>query len=189
MKNAQNQQLTTAGSTIQDDASFTNRRSDEAVRKAIGKVQAHFFDPSAISNVFATALTEITETTIINEPEEAAIVLSSLRELGIRTTLDDFGTGYFSMTYLQKYAFDILKIDKSFVDDLGTNFDNMRIIKAIIALAQSFALSVTAEGVEFDDHIGILESMGVDSIQGFTIGQPMRLSECLSVWSIQIFTL
>jgi EAL domain-containing protein (putative c-di-GMP-specific phosphodiesterase class I) len=124
---------------------------------------------------------EITETTIINEPEEAAIVLSSLRELGVRTALDDFGTGYSSMTYLQKYAFDILKIDKSFVDELGTNFDNMRIIKAIIALAESFALSVTAEGVEFDDHIGLLESMGVDSIQGFTIGHPMCLSECLHV--------
>jgi diguanylate cyclase (GGDEF)-like protein len=117
---------------------------------------------------------EITETTLINKPKQARQVLNSLRELGVKTAIDDFGTGYSSLTYLQQYAFDILKIDKSFTSDLGESAENLNIIRAIIALASSFGLSVIAEGVEQETHVGILASLGVQNIQGFIIAKPMN---------------
>jgi diguanylate cyclase (GGDEF)-like protein/PAS domain S-box-containing protein len=123
---------------------------------------------------------EITESVMIKEPALVNKVLKSLREFGVKTALDDFGTGYSSMTYLQKFEFDIIKIDKSFVDILEADSYNMKIVSAIIALAASFNLKVTAEGVEQKGYIDLLDTMGVDNIQGYVVSKPKAYDQCLA---------
>jgi diguanylate cyclase (GGDEF)-like protein len=128
----------------------------------------------------ARLVIEITESVMIKKPNLVIKVLKDLREFGVKTALDDFGTGYSSMTYLQKFEFDIIKIDKSFVDKLEADSYNMKIVSAIIALAASFNLKVTAEGVEQKDYIDLLDNMGVDNIQGYVISKPKAYDQCLA---------
>ena len=76
-------------------------------------------------------------------------MLKNLRALGVRTSLDDFGTGYSSLSYLQRFPFDKIKIDKTFIDEVAARDDTLAIIRAIVALAEALGMSTTAEGVEF----------------------------------------
>lgn len=116
---------------------------------------------------------EITETVIINKPQKVKKILDDIKSYGIRLSLDDFGTGYSSLSYLQNYPFDHLKIDKSFVDDLYTDSKDAKITKAIIALADSMNLSVTAEGVENSDSLSLLTQMGAHLFQGYYLSKPV----------------
>ena len=100
-------------------------------------------DPSALR-------LEITETSIMEDPEGAGEVLASLRDLGVRLDIDDFGTGYSSLLYLRRYAVDFLKIDRSFVAGLGQNPQDDAIVASVIDLAHAFDIGVVAEGVETD---------------------------------------
>lgn len=134
--------------------------------------QKYHIDPTRL-------VIEITESVMINKPAIVGVVLKELRDYGVRTALDDFGTGYSSMTYLQKFDFDIIKIDKSFIEQLETDSYNMKIVTAIIALANSFNLEVTAEGVEDKRYIPLLNTMGVDNIQGYVISEPKAYRQCV----------
>jgi len=116
---------------------------------------------------------EITETVIISKPQKVEKVLDELKEFGIRLALDDFGTGYSSLSYLQKYPFNHIKVDRSFVEDLLTDKNDAAITKAIISLAQSLDLKVTAEGVFSDECLELLTEFGADHYQGYFLSKPL----------------
>jgi diguanylate cyclase (GGDEF)-like protein/PAS domain S-box-containing protein len=120
---------------------------------------------------------ELTETVIINKPEKIRVILNEVREFGIRLALDDFGTGYSSLSYLQNYPFDILKIDKSFIDDLSENSKDTKITKAIVALASSMNLSVAAEGVENEFAYTAIKEIGIDLFQGYFVSKPISAED------------
>ncbi|MCW8886543.1 MAG: EAL domain-containing protein [Motiliproteus sp.] len=122
---------------------------------------------------------EITESFIMSHPESTIAKLQQLKDLGIKLSIDDFGTGYSSLSYLKKLPIDKLKIDKSFVFDIGLCGDDEAITKAVIALGHSLNLTVIAEGVENDDHVRFLKENGCDELQGFHFSKPLPADECL----------
>ena len=120
---------------------------------------------------------EITESIFLEGSEETLKVLHSLRSLGIRIALDDFGTGYSSLSYLQKFPFDKLKIDQSFIHALFVRPGASAVIRAITDLATALGMETTAEGVEETLQLRELEMHGCSSIQGFLFSKPIRASE------------
>lgn len=116
---------------------------------------------------------EITESSTMNEPEQAIAKLLVLHEMGIGLALDDFGTGYSSLSYLKRFPLDRLKIDRSFVKGIPDDHDDMAIVQATIVLAHQLNLSLVAEGVETEAQSAFLESKGCNEIQGSLIASPM----------------
>ncbi len=110
---------------------------------------------------------EITESVIMNDPAAASAMLCRLRDLGVRISIDDFGTGYSSLSYLQRFPIDTLKIDRSFVRDLGAAKVDSEIIRSIISLAQALDMDVVAEGVETTMQRDFLENLGCEHGQGY----------------------
>ncbi|MGC1778870.1 MAG: bifunctional diguanylate cyclase/phosphodiesterase [Xanthobacteraceae bacterium] len=110
---------------------------------------------------------EVTEGILIDDPEETQARLETLRALGVSTALDDFGTGYSSLNYLQKFPFDRLKIDRSFVASLGTTGNAGAIIQSIVTLGHALGMKVLAEGVETNEQRVLLRLAGCDEMQGF----------------------
>lgn len=116
---------------------------------------------------------EVTEGVFLGDNGPTLDVLKRLRQLGCGIALDDFGTGYSSIGYLNKAIFHKLKIDGSFVREAGTRADNIAIIQSIVQLAQSFRMSVTAEGVETPEDFERMRELGCDTIQGYLFGKPL----------------
>ena len=104
-------------------------------------------------------------------------ILNKIRKKGIALAIDDFGTGYSSMSYLKKLPINRLKIDKSFVDDLPNSIESVAIVKAIISLAKTFGLSITAEGVENKEQLDFLINENCDEIQGYYFSKPITFEE------------
>ena len=119
---------------------------------------------------------EITESVFIKSQERARHILDELKALGIRISLDDFGTGYSSLSYLRQLPFDIVKIDKSFIDPIGTFPDEKNIVRSIIDMAHQLGLEVVAEGIERQEQFDYLARTGCDFIQGNYIGRPVVIS-------------
>jgi EAL domain-containing protein (putative c-di-GMP-specific phosphodiesterase class I) len=115
---------------------------------------------------------EMTESVLIDNPDEAKLRLDALRGLGVKIALDDFGTGYSSLSYLQRFAFDKLKIDKAFVTPLGRTASSGAMIQAIVALGNALGLSILAEGVETEEQRVLLRLAGCHEMQGFLFAQP-----------------
>ncbi len=115
---------------------------------------------------------EITETVLLDQANEPLIALKALRSLGARIAMDDFGTGYSSLSYLQKYPFDKIKIDQSFVRGLGSAPHNAAIVRAILAIGHSLNIRVSAEGVQSDEELAILRDLGCIEGQGYYFGKP-----------------
>jgi diguanylate cyclase (GGDEF)-like protein/PAS domain S-box-containing protein len=113
---------------------------------------------------------EVTETAVIADPTAAARTISGLRSLGVRVLLDDFGTGYTSLSFLRDYHVDGLKIDRSFVNDLGAS---SVIVDAIIRISSAMGMSVIAEGIETAEQLERLRSLGCRFIQGFLVSRPV----------------
>ena len=116
---------------------------------------------------------EVTETSILEDVDLSKEQLQKIKEIGVILTLDDFGTGYSSLSYLQKFPFDKIKIDKSFVEDVPNNKENMVIVEAIIQLGKSFNIDVLAEGVETVEQEAYLIESGCLEGQGYYYGKPM----------------
>jgi diguanylate cyclase (GGDEF)-like protein/PAS domain S-box-containing protein len=116
---------------------------------------------------------ELTESMIMRNAEEAVVMLNELHALGISIAIDDFGTGYSSLGYLKRFPVDRLKIDRSFVSDIGATGDDETITSAIIALAHSLQLQVIAEGVETSTQLDFLKERACNEMQGFLFAKPM----------------
>ncbi|MEH2022421.1 putative bifunctional diguanylate cyclase/phosphodiesterase [Nostoc sp.] len=116
---------------------------------------------------------EVTESFLMADMERSVKILKKLREVGIWLALDDFGTGYSSLNYLKRFPVNILKIDQSFVQDVTSNPDSAAVTNAIIALAKSLRLSITAEGVETQEQLDYLKMQGCDEGQGYYFSCPV----------------
>jgi diguanylate cyclase (GGDEF)-like protein/PAS domain S-box-containing protein len=116
---------------------------------------------------------ELTEASVMKEPEKAIDKLNKLRDLGIKIAIDDFGTGYSSLSYLKRFPIDTLKIDKTFVSDVSTNEDDAAIAKAIVMMGHALDMAVIAEGVETPQQLEYLTSLGCDVIQGYLFSPPL----------------
>jgi diguanylate cyclase (GGDEF)-like protein/PAS domain S-box-containing protein len=122
---------------------------------------------------------EITETSVMSDPERARRTLVELREIGIRVAIDDFGTGQSSLAYLRTLPACDVKIDRSFVTDVATQPRDGAIVRAAVALAHDLGLSVTAEGVETTEGLQRLRELGCDNAQGYLIARPMPAESAL----------
>jgi diguanylate cyclase (GGDEF)-like protein len=120
---------------------------------------------------------EITESMVMNDPEQAVSILRRLKELGIRVAIDDFGTGYSSLAYLKRFPIDSVKVDRSFVEDIPEDVNSMAIAQAVIAMAHSLRLKVVAEGVESEAQLSFLRGEGCDEIQGHYFSEARAASE------------
>lgn len=133
----------------------------------------HEADPSGI--VF-----EITESLLIEGPETVGRTIDELKSLGLSFSIDDFGTGYSSLQYLRRLPIDQIKIDRSFVKDLGTSGGDRTIVSTIIVLAKALSLEIVAEGVETEEQKRILEECGCTRFQGYLFGRPVPEEEFLA---------
>ena len=116
---------------------------------------------------------ELTESMLMHDVENTVKTLHELKIMGVRLSIDDFGTGYSSLSYLKRFPLDILKIDRSFVKDMGTPSDNGEIARAIIAMAHALNLEVVAEGVENQRQLELMRDFQCDFIQGYFFSRPV----------------
>ncbi|MBZ0093460.1 MAG: EAL domain-containing protein, partial [Sulfuricellaceae bacterium] len=116
---------------------------------------------------------ELTEGVAMHDPQTAIAVMDKLHERGIRMSIDDFGTGYSSLSYLKKFKVYKLKIDQSFVRDIGTDPEDKAIVSAIIHMATSLGLKTIAEGVETEGQLAFLREQGCDEVQGYYFSKPL----------------
>ena len=129
---------------------------------------------------------EITETILMNHSDATIKALHDLKKIGIRIAMDDFGTGYSSLNYLQKFPFDKIKIDRSFISDLEGNVKQAAIVAAVINIAQTLGMVTTAEGVETEGQKERLIALGCEEVQGFLLGKPspgVHIPSIIDQWS------
>jgi diguanylate cyclase (GGDEF)-like protein/PAS domain S-box-containing protein len=120
---------------------------------------------------------EITEAVLIRDDEATLAVLHQLRTLGIRIAMDDFGTGYSSLSYLQRFPFDKIKIDRCFIKDLGENDGSQSIVQAVISIARSRNIATVAEGVETEQQMELLRTLGCTEMQGYLFSPARHAAE------------
>ena len=108
-------------------------------------------------------------------------ILARLKEQGVRIAIDDFGTGYSSLAYLKRYPVDVLKIDRSFVNDIGRDPDDESIVETIIGMAMNLGLEVVAEGIETREQAEFLKSKGCHIAQGYYYSHPVDVEACTSL--------
>jgi PAS domain S-box-containing protein len=125
---------------------------------------------------------ELTESIIMENAEATIATLHALKEKGIRLSIDDFGTGYSSLSYLKRFPIDTLKIDQSFVKDLGSDPNSAAIVKSIVVLAHNLNLKVIAEGVETEQQMTFLQKCACDQMQGFLFHIPGPAETLTQIW-------
>ncbi|RZI42720.1 EAL domain-containing protein [Herbaspirillum sp. HC18] len=151
-------------------------------------LSARQFEPTTVTGMVDEALTtsgldagmlelELTESLVMKNPEEAINVLHDLKAMGLHLAIDDFGTGYSSLSYLQRFPVDRLKIDQSFVRDIGADPNDAIIARAVISLGHSLGMSVIAEGVSTQEQLAFLKENGCDEIQGFLFSRAVPIEE------------
>ena len=116
---------------------------------------------------------EITESIMIDSAEKALQRIDEIKAMGMKVAIDDFGTGYSSLSYLNNFPSDMLKIDKSFIDQLNLSDSSKQYVAMIISIGHILDLKVISEGVESPDQVEVLKNIGCDYIQGFVWGKPM----------------
>ncbi|MBT8135862.1 MAG: EAL domain-containing protein [Gammaproteobacteria bacterium] len=152
---------------------------DLGLSQRIGNLLHHYLvDPKRL-------VVEVTESAVMQDPEQASRVLQTLRELGIKVSIDDFGTGQTSLSLLKKLPLNELKIDQSFVRNLRADSGDGIIIKSTVDLGHNMGLLVVAEGVENTYAWNLLKSYGCDSVQGYLIAKPLSSIE-LEAWYLKL---
>ncbi|MEM8982070.1 MAG: EAL domain-containing protein [Pseudomonadota bacterium] len=144
--------------------------------------RSHFVDKSAKqfrrSKVSPTSFEfEITETTLMEDPDKTIRILDELYALGVHLAIDDFGTGYSSLSALQQFPIQTLKIDRSFVRNAAVDTDDATIVATIIDMGRSLKMDVVAEGVETAEQLGFLQTLDCNFVQGLLFGEPMSASD------------
>jgi diguanylate cyclase (GGDEF)-like protein/PAS domain S-box-containing protein len=165
--------------------------SNQEFNIAINLSPRQFRDPQLVSSILSVldkamlpgdALElEITEGVLMNAYTHVNEALTKLTNLGITIAMDDFGTGYSSLSYLRRYPFNVLKIDRSFVDDIVADRGDRELIVAAIAMAHGMGLKVVAEGVETDQQLEMLSEYHCDIVQGFLFRKPVTANEITSI--------
>jgi diguanylate cyclase (GGDEF)-like protein/PAS domain S-box-containing protein len=120
---------------------------------------------------------EITEGVLIEDFDRGLALLRRLKALGVRISMDDFGSGYSSLSYLQAFPFDKIKIDRAFVMNLGRNPQSAAIVRAVIDLGHGLEMSIVAEGVETQEQLSFLSEEGCDAVQGYFLGKPLPIGQ------------
>jgi diguanylate cyclase (GGDEF)-like protein/PAS domain S-box-containing protein len=134
-------------------------------------LRSHGVDPALLE-------LEITESSLMVNPHEAARTLEYLKQLGVGLSVDDFGTGYSSLSYLKRFPLDALKVDRSFVRDITSDANDAAITLAVISMAHSLGLAVIAEGVETPAQLAFLAQNGCDQVQGYHLARPVPADAC-----------
>jgi EAL domain-containing protein (putative c-di-GMP-specific phosphodiesterase class I) len=125
---------------------------------------------------------EITEGIFLHPSPEVAETIAAVRRFGVRVALDDFGTGYSSLSYINRYPIDTIKIDKSFIDGIGTNRETRAIVELIVRLGVALDLNIIAEGVETQGQTDILMRIGCRAIQGYHFAKPLSANDAGDRW-------
>ncbi|MFF8801153.1 MULTISPECIES: EAL domain-containing protein [unclassified Methylobacterium] len=178
----QTDQIGRIGAWVLDTACAAAAGWSRPLRVSVNVSPKQFRQPGFAAGVAATLarhgleperlVLEITESVFIQDAALAVEVLTALRILGVRLALDDFGTGYASLSYLQQFKFDKLKVDQSFVRRLGQHADSLTIVRAIATLGHNLGLQVTVEGVETPEQLAVLRELGCDQMQGYLFARP-----------------
>jgi predicted signal transduction protein with EAL and GGDEF domain len=176
--------IASIGAWVLREACLTATQWPAYMRVAVNLSPTQFRDSAVVDTVDRALLEsgldpsrlelEITETTVLETNSATVDALWKLHGRGVRIALDDFGTGYSSLSYLRRFPFDKIKIDRSFIRDLGHEKDDSSIILAIIGLADSMNMVVTAEGVETSEQAALLTSYGCAQAQGFLFCRPVN---------------
>lgn len=139
----------------------------EEVKKSL---KSSKLDPSGLK-------LEVTESTAMSNADRTIDILTKLKTIGVQLSIDDFGTGYSSLSYLHRLPFDTLKIDRSFVYQVGENGENSQILQTIISLAKNLKMRVIAEGIETESQLQLLQNLGCDYGQGYLFSKPLPKDE------------
>lgn len=166
--------LTTDGQYVNLNVSPRHFRSPNLDRRLLALLDANDVQPGRVR-------VEVTEGLLMENPEQAIVIIDRLRNAGVATALDDFGTGYSSLSYLHRFALAAVKIDRSFIVDLAPDLTGggMPVVRAILALAQSVGLEVIAEGIETGTQRAALLALGCHLGQGYLFGRPQPLQALL----------
>ena len=159
------------------------REPEKALELSINLSGRQFADPNLVNGVLENLdksglkaknlKLEITESVLMENAPRSIDMLNQLKEHDIKVCVDDFGTGYSSLSYLHTFPIDTLKVDRSFVNDMGRNYKNMEIIRTITMLAHNLKLDVIAEGVETAEQHAQLSALGCQYAQGFYFSRPI----------------
>ena len=156
--------------TVSINISAKQFQNDSWVNTLRTMSEEHRLDLSSI-------VVEVTETALVAEFDSTLEQLKAIRRLGVRVAIDDFGTGYSSLAYLKKMPINYLKIDRTFVSDIGIDSDDQTIVQTVIAMAHALDITVIAEGAESIEQVAFLTANGCDKIQGYYYSKPLELAE------------
>ena len=154
-----------SGLRIAVNISARQFQQKDLIDKVIHALGESRLDPSCLE-------LELTETSIMENPESAARILTEIRKLGVRIAVDDFGTGYSSLSYLKRLPIDTLKLDRSFVNGAPADPDDAALVMAIVTLAHNLRLRVVAEGIETEEQLNFLRLLRCDEGQGYLFSRP-----------------
>jgi diguanylate cyclase (GGDEF)-like protein/PAS domain S-box-containing protein len=153
------------GAVISLNLSAVQMRNSALAPQILSCLEAHGIDPARLQ-------IELTESTLIDDLDQACATLERLRHHGVSVAIDDFGSGYSSLLYLRDLPIDSIKLDCRFIQGIGTRAGSVAIIEAIVALAHTLGLSVTGEGIETAEQLEFLRGIGCDAGQGYYLGRP-----------------
>jgi EAL domain-containing protein (putative c-di-GMP-specific phosphodiesterase class I) len=144
----------------------------DETRRLADTIRSSDLDPGAVK-------LELTESLLMQDPDQAAKALATLKDTGAQLAIDDFGTGYSSLSYLHKFPFDTLKIDRAFVCRMREDNGALQLVRSIVEMAQGLGMDTVAEGIEEHEELELLGSMGCEMAQGFLMAKPMAAETLL----------
>ena len=165
--------------TISVNVSALQIRQDDFVQQVQSALRCHDLDPAVVT-------LEITETMFVEEVEASNGKLEELRATGIRIAIDDFGTGYCSLSYLQRFPVDIVKIDRRFVEELGETGKSSTLASMILQMTSALGVTSVAEGIENPAQLSVLRSLGCDLGQGYLLSLPLEATELADRFAVTV---
>jgi EAL domain-containing protein (putative c-di-GMP-specific phosphodiesterase class I) len=182
-----------------DALSWPVAPGEQPLTIAVNLATAHLAEAGVVADVRsaldasgldpARLVIEITETGLMDDPDAVLRALLDLKALGVRLAVDDFGTGYSSLSYLRRFPIDVLKVDKSFVDEITGNEESRALVDAILGMARTLGMSTVAEGIEDGRQLDSLTALGCDNGQGYLLSRPVppeTLVALLEQWAVPV---